>query len=137
MFGIPRENIYWSNSSGSAPYNLTINYGSSGIFMYPQDMAKIGYLCVNNGTWDGTQIVSSDWIELSQTDNPGAVAYGYLWWLSYGVSPSYYLAGGANGQKIVVVNELDMVIIFTAHVDRWQDQLINNYIIASAINYEV
>ena len=132
--GIPKENIFWSNSSNSEPYNLTMNYGSSGIFMYPQDMAKIGYLCLNNGTWDGTQIVSSDWIEISQTDNPGAVAYGYLWWLSYGVSPSYYLAGGANGQKIVVVNELDMVIIFTAHVDRWQDQLINSYIIASAIN---
>jgi len=132
--GIPKENMHWGNSSQSPPGNLTINYGSSSIAMYPQDMAKIGYLCLNNGTWDGTQIVSSDWIELSKTDDPaGAVVYGYLWWISYGVSPSYYLAGGANGQKIVVVDEIDMVIVLTAHEDKLQDQLINDYIIASAI----
>jgi len=131
--GIPKENMRWGNTSNIEPYNLTINYGGSSIAMYPQDLAKIGYLCLNNGTWDGTQIVSSDWIERSQTDYPGAVAYGYLWWLSYGVSPSYYLAGGANGQKIVVVNDIDMVIILTAHGDKLQDTLINSYIIASAI----
>ena len=124
--GIPKENIHWRETDGMNP-------GSSGTYMYPQDMAKIGYLCLNNGTWDGTQIVSSDWIEISQTDNPGAVPYGYLWWLSWGVSPEYYLAGGAYGQKIVVVNEIDMVIIITAHQDELQDELINNYIIASAI----
>ena len=131
--GIPKENMRWGNTSNVEPYNLTINYGGSSIAMYPQDMAKIGYLCLNNGTWDGAQIVSSQWIEASQTDYPGAVAYGYLWWLSYGVSPSYYLAGGANGQKIVVVNDIDMVIVFTAHGDKLQDTLINGYIIASAI----
>jgi len=130
--GIPRENLHWSQY-GDIASNFSMNPGSSGLAMYPQDMAKIGYLCLNNGTWDGTQIVSPEWIEISQTDNPGAVVYGYLWWLSWGVSPSYYLAGGANGQKIVVVNEIDMVIIFTAHIDEFQDELINDYIIASAI----
>ena len=124
--GIPRENLHWREQDG-------LNPGSSGIYMYPQDMAKIGYLCLNNGTWNGTQIVSSQWIEASQEDHPGAVPYGYLWWLSWGVSPSYYLAGGANGQKIVVVNDIDMVIVFTAHGDKLQDTLINSYIIASAI----
>ncbi|KKK90291.1 hypothetical protein LCGC14_2724540, partial [marine sediment metagenome] len=61
--GIPKENMRWGNTSNIEPYNLTINYGGSSIAMYPQDLAKIGYLCLNNGTWDGTQIVSSDWIE--------------------------------------------------------------------------
>ena len=109
-----------------------MNPGSSGLAMYPQDMAKIGYLYLNNGTWDGTQIVSSDWVEISQTDNPGAVSYGYLWWISP-MSPTYYFAGGANGQKIVVVNELDMVIVITAHIDEFQDQLIRDYIFDSVI----
>ena len=132
--GIPKENMHWGNSSQYPPYNLTINYGGSSIAMYPQDMAKIGYLCLNNGTWNGTQIVSSDWIERSQTDYPGAVTYGYLWWLSWGVSPSYYYAGGANGQKIVVVNEIDMVIVFTAHGDESrQPELIKDYIFNSVI----
>ena len=133
--GILKENMHWSNSSQSPPGNLTMNYGSSGIAMYPQDMAKIGYLCLNNGTWNGTQIVSSDWIKRSQIDDPaGAVVYGYLWWLSWGFSPAYYLAGGANGQKIVIVNEIDMVIVLTAHVDRYQDYIIQNYIIESAMS---
>jgi CubicO group peptidase (beta-lactamase class C family) len=131
--GIPKENMHWGNSSHYEPYNLTINFGSSSIALYPQDMAKIGYLCLNNGTWNGTQIVSSDWIERSQTDNPGAVTYGYLWWLSWGVSPSYYYASGSYGQRIVVVNDIDMVIVITAHESKLQHELINDYIIASAI----
>ena len=129
--GIPRENLHWSQY-GDIASNFSMNPGSSGLAMYPQDMAKIGYLYLNNGTWDGTQIVSSDWVEISQTDNPGAVSYGYLWWISP-MSPSYYFAGGANGQKIVVVNELDMVIIITAHIDELQDQLIRDYIFDSVI----
>jgi len=122
--GIPRENLHWNEIDG-------LNPGSSGTYMYPQDMAKIGYLCLNNGTWNGTQIVSSEWIERSQTDNPGPVPYGYLWWLNSVESPIYYFAGGANGQKIVIVNEIDMVIVLTAHVDNSQDQIIRDYIIAS------
>ena len=122
--GIPEENLHWREQDG-------LNPGSSGIYMYPQDMAKIGYLCLNNGTWNGTQIVSSEWIEVSQTDNPGAIPYGYLWWLFPDQSPVYYFAGGANGQKIVIVNEIDMVIILTAHVDRLQDEIIRDYIIRS------
>jgi len=121
--GIPKENLHWNEIDG-------LNPGSSGIYMYPQDMAKIGYLCLNNGTWNGTQIVSSEWIERSQTDNPGPVPYGYLWWINP-LIPEYYFAGGANGQKIIIVNEIDMVIVLTAHVDRLQDQIIRDYIIAS------
>jgi len=122
--GIPRENLHWREQDG-------LNPGSSGIYMYPQDMAKIGYLCINNGTWNGTQIVSSQWIQRSQTDNPGPVPYGYLWWLNSIESPTYYFAGGMYGQKIVIVNEIDMVIVLTAHVDNFQDQIIRDYIIAS------
>ena len=122
--GIPRENLHWYEIDG-------LNTGSSGIYMYPQDMAKIGYLCLNNGTWNGTQIVSSQWIQRSQTDNPGPVPYGYLWWINSIQSPTYYFAGGSYGQKIIIVNEIDMVIVLTAHADSFQDQIIRDYIIAS------
>lgn len=90
--GIPEENLHWREEDG-------LNPGSSGIYMYPQDMAKIGYLCLNNGTWNGTQIVSSEWIEISQTDNPGPIPYGYLWWLNSDQSPTYYFAGGGERAK--------------------------------------
>ena len=122
--GIPRENLYWIDEDGFNP-------GSWGISMYPQDMAKIGYLCLNNGTWNGTQIVPSEWIARSQTDNPGPIPYGYLWWIDAWQSPIYYFAGGSNGQKIIIVNEIDMVIVLTAHEDTFQDQIIRDYIIAS------
>ncbi len=122
--GIPEVNLHWIDEDGFNP-------GSWGIFMYPQDMAKIGYLCLNNGTWNGTQIVSTEWIERSQTDNPGPIPYGYLWWIDSFLSPEYYFAGGMYGQKIIIVNEIDMVIVLTANEDKFQDTIIRDYIIAS------
>jgi CubicO group peptidase (beta-lactamase class C family) len=44
----------------SNPQGITLGYGQ--LFMRPHDMAKIGYLYLNNGLWDGEQIISSQWI---------------------------------------------------------------------------
>jgi CubicO group peptidase (beta-lactamase class C family) len=47
------------------------------------DMAKIGYLYLNNGTWDGQQIVPSSWIAESTSTHysfSSTSGYGYLWW---------------------------------------------------------
>jgi len=85
----------------------------------------------NNGIWNGTQIVSSEWIERSHTDNPGAVPYGYLWSINSFLSQTYYFPGGTNRQKIIVVNEIDIVIVLTAHVDRLQEKIIRNCIFTS------
>jgi len=52
------EEVYWpADSTG-------INYGWGDLAMYPQDAAKIGYLWLNKGIWDGQQIVSREWVRM-------------------------------------------------------------------------
>ena len=98
----------------SNPQGITLGYGQ--LFMRPQDMAKIGYLYLNNGLWDGKQIISSLWINASTrkfintTLLPG---YGYHWWIA---SPDAYVAAGNKGQFIMVAPEKNIVAVFTGRL---------------------
>lgn len=90
------------------------NCGGTYLRMKPHEMAKFGYLYLNEGLWDGEQIVPAAWVRASTTNHsptPG-MYYGYQWW----VMPwaGYYSAIGGGGQHIVVMPELDLVVIFTS-----------------------
>ncbi|WP_419901955.1 hypothetical protein [Kiloniella sp.] len=80
------------------------------------DLAKIGSMIVDDGNWQGKQIVSRDWLEQSfapRTELPMGLRYGYFWWLSSNGSPPHWGAGfGNGGQRLVVdqTNQLVMVI---------------------------
>jgi CubicO group peptidase (beta-lactamase class C family) len=98
----------------SNPQGITLGYGH--LFMRPQDMAKIGYLYLNNGSWDGKQIISSQWISASTRkyiDTTLLPGYGYHWWIA---SPNVYTAAGNKGQFIMVAPEKNIVAIFTGRL---------------------
>jgi CubicO group peptidase (beta-lactamase class C family) len=86
----------------------------------PRDMAKFGYLFLNNGKWKETRIIPEEWIRISTQKHfqvNSNAGYGYLWWMrSFFVGPlvveSYYAAGN-GGQYIFVLPSMDMVIVFT------------------------
>ncbi|MHA1727552.1 MAG: serine hydrolase domain-containing protein, partial [Promethearchaeota archaeon] len=105
--GIPAENYYWSEID-----NHTV--ASSGLYMYPQDMAKLGYLMLNNGTWNGTEIISSEYMNAMMTDYPGDAPYGYLTWYDATEAPYFWYASGMYGQCIVIIRELNLVVVITA-----------------------
>jgi CubicO group peptidase (beta-lactamase class C family) len=109
--------VVWSGG------NQGRNYGGSRLQMTPHDMAKFGYLYLNEGLWDGEQIVPTAWVEASTTNHSPTpeIYYGYQWW----VMPwaGYYSAIGARGQYIIVLPELDMVVVFTSDLMP-EDQLI-------------
>jgi CubicO group peptidase (beta-lactamase class C family) len=117
------EDWEWEGSSGFNPA------AASGLRLRPRDLAKIGQLVLERGTWHGRQIVSSSWIEDSTTprlsgkgamfDRPeGITSYGYLWWL--GRSPPEHperdmIAGAGNGgQRVVILPSLGAVVTTTA-----------------------
>ena len=89
------------------------------LYLTSQGLAKIGQLVLQNGEWEGRQLVSAEWLEQStrtytQLDgNP----YGFLWWLDkvrYGDEEIQLVrASGNGGQAIVVVPEHDLVVVAT------------------------
>ena len=109
-----------------------------GMAMTPRDMAKFGYLYLNQGVWDGQQIIPAEWIAASteryvqvpEPLEPWDLYMGYLWWL-HGDGP--YAAHGTKGQFIYVIPESDLVVVITANIpdDKYaQPQLlIRDYII--------
>ena len=99
---------------GSNPQGITLGYGE--LFMRPQDMAKIGFLYLNRGFWDGKRIISSRWISESTTkhiDTDLLSGYGYHWWI---VSPEIYTSAGNKGQFIMVVPEKNIIAVFTGRL---------------------
>ncbi|MEL7530396.1 MAG: serine hydrolase [Bacteroidota bacterium] len=99
-------------------------YLAGGMLMRPKDMLKFGQLYLNQGVWQGQQILPASWIEasmqnylplLNTNDKNG---YGYYWW-----HHTYEVAGktirsvearGAGGQYIFVIEELDLVAVITS-----------------------
>ena len=94
--------------------------GGYGLTMLPQDMAKLGYLYLHNGMWDGKQIIPADWVKTSLSkhidphmENEDRSGYGYLWWLqTFGASAAH----GAGGQYILVMPAQELVVVFTSHL---------------------
>jgi len=92
----------------------------SGLCLTTRDMAKLGFLYLNNGFWNGTQILPSDFV--SNATKPIEVPnsfgsefdYGWHWWIREDLG--IYYAWGRYGQKIIVAPEYDLVVAFTAHV---------------------
>lgn len=96
------------------------SWASEALFMRPRDMAKIGQLVLNKGSWNGEQLISEDWITEStstQSDpNVGQppdkkVTFGYYWRIQpNGVAIE---ANGAGGQQILIIPEKNLVIVYT------------------------
>ena len=92
-----------------------IECASFGLYLTARDMAKFGYLYLNQGQWEGQQLLSKEWVETSTKDHEtniyGRYSYGYQWYLTnVGGHPSF-LASGYGGQIIGVVPSLDLVVV--------------------------
>jgi len=134
---------------GITNYNWQTMYGSGvtcchgDVYITPRDMAKIGYLFLKKGTWNGTRIISEDWVNLSVQNHitppvSWAYGYGYLWWLRryFTGSSSYYSfnAEGWGGQQITVIPSEDMVVVFTGanYVSNSpNDEIMTDYILSA------
>ena len=109
----------------------------NGLSMLPRDMAKIGLLVLQDGTWNGRQIVPGEWIAASivpHVPESPYFNYGYQWWhRSPGTlpwwesdgpgarpaqqerpAPEMALAMGFGGQYIFILKETDLVVVTTA-----------------------
>lgn len=96
------------------------NIGGFGLSLSARDLAKIGFLYLNNGSWNGRPIVPEFWVKESTRqwmyayNLYGPTGYGYQWWIKEVDDCFSYRAWGRRGQFIVVIPELDMVIVVTS-----------------------
>ena len=95
--------------------------GGFGMSLSTHDMARFGYLYLNNGRWEGQQIIPEQWVADSTRPqirtgcrDESWGTYGYLWWPHSFGGHSGYLAAGAGGQLIVVLPHLDLVTVITS-----------------------
>jgi len=104
----------------SDPHGTTHGYGD--LHLSPHDMAKIGFLYLDNGSWNGQQIVPVEWVASATKahvdfgNNRGSYGsqgnghgYGYQWW----VNPEFYSAVGHGGQYILVSPDRNLVVVLT------------------------
>jgi CubicO group peptidase (beta-lactamase class C family) len=103
---------YWKRS----PMGVVDTEG--GLFLNSADLAKIGYLYLHDGMWDGKQIVSKEWVQHSLTpfiDAEEGMKYGFKWWLlpqSDGAG-FVWMALGFGGQRLMVFPQKDLIAVFT------------------------
>ena len=108
--------------------------GGWGLQLTSREMAKLGYLYLHEGVWEGKQIVSKAWVDTAtqkHMETGSSLGYGYLWW----VYPSYgaYTALGLDGQTIFVAPSKDLIVVTTAKTPDRQPifDLIDKYIVPS------
>lgn len=96
--------------------------GGNGITMTARDAARFGQLFLQNGLWQGKQLVPAGWVQQStgvQNPGPGGRTgqYGYQWWVRpFGErNDSTYYAFGAWGQYILVVPDLQLITVIASH----------------------
>lgn len=116
---------YWE----TCPKGIT--KGGWGMFLCAEDMAKLGQLYLQRGKWNGQQLVSEYWIEIStarhlktQNDTYG---YGYQLWMEQ--RPGSFEYNGMLGQNVIIYPDMDMVLVTNAgNKEMFQDCIMLNII---------
>jgi len=114
-------------------------FGTCGLQMKPRDMAKIYLLYLNNGTWDGEQLIPEEWVRNStEVHITGVEKFGktgdtgYTWWLnsSYG---AYFITNPWShyGADVWIFPEHSLIFATTHSTDYDTKFLVRNFILPS------
>jgi CubicO group peptidase (beta-lactamase class C family) len=121
-----------------------ISNGIAGLYLTPRELAKLGYLYLNRGSWAGKQVVSAAWMDAATREQAyiGPDPYvggqdrrfGYM----FSVFPQqkYYGYLGMAGQELFVLPEQNMVVVFTSSLPVGKEgdllRFLNDYILPAA-----
>ena len=97
------------------------HFGGAFLKLPARELAKFGYLYLNGGRWDGTQVVPADYVAAStrpQSEPGGPGDYGYQWWVTNETGHDGFRAQGYGGQLIQVIPDLDLVVVITSDPDQ-------------------
>jgi CubicO group peptidase (beta-lactamase class C family) len=120
------KNVAWETNPAGTPI------GGWGLRLTPREMAKLGFLFLHQGEWDGQQVVSAGWVAeatRSHTTTDGTLGYGYQWWTHPTLKA--YMALGLYGQMIMVIPGADLIVVTTAQMPNHDEifKLIEEYVV--------
>ena len=94
--------------------------GGGGLSMTARDMAKVGQMALDNGLWNGSSVVSTDWMSTSTTttihEPPEYIGYS---WRKHSSADTRFYIPGAGGQLIDIHPDKNMVIIYKVATDMY------------------
>lgn len=115
---------------------IPINNGCTNVFLNAKQFARWGWLFLNEGSWEGQQIISKSWVKMAtsvqvpvslpmgETDRKetiGPGCYGFNWWVNGtlsdgtmklpGAPEGVYFASGLNNNKCMIIPQWNMVIV--------------------------
>jgi hypothetical protein len=108
------EDFYWKRD----PQGLPDTEG--GLYLEAEDLARIGYLYLRDGTWNGQRILPDGWAEAATARHVDDVApgnpnwnwgYGYQWWRLDSDGVDVWTGLGFGGQNLIVIPERDLVAV--------------------------
>lgn len=110
------------------PLDISIDYwlkdpkgvysGGWHMFFTPRELAKFGQLYLQNGEWEGKQIIPADWVHESLESHvyTGSIwDYGYWWWITEVSGYKMASARGAGNQMVHLIPELDLMVVTTTN----------------------
>jgi CubicO group peptidase (beta-lactamase class C family) len=111
------------------------SHGWGDCHLFPLDLARIGYLFLHDGAWNGRQIVPRDWVRMSTAPPTAprgeAGGMGYEWNVSNGANGRQFGGTGRGGQSLIVWPDLDMIVVSmaggnTGQIAQWVRQAVKS-----------
>jgi CubicO group peptidase (beta-lactamase class C family) len=111
---------YQANRDGRLVHDSVSEHPAYVMLLSARDLARLGLLYLNDGSWAGTQVVPSSWVKESTqrwSDTPLGLGYGYMWWeipSGRGLAGGGFAALGLRGQALAVIPSKRLVVAQTA-----------------------
>jgi CubicO group peptidase (beta-lactamase class C family) len=109
-----------------------------GLWIDSEDLARFGLLVLNHGSWNGKQLVPSQWFKDAVTPSEHGPDYGYLWWLNtkkrqWPSAPASSFAALGNGSNTIWVDpEHDILFVWHWYENRAMDGMLQRIVAAVA-----
>ncbi len=120
--GLEQSPLYLTDGVGVA-------FVLGGLNITTRDYARFGQMILQNGAWNGQQIVPAEWVAASTAASAptqaGKVGYGYQWWIPVGATEGQFMGRGIYGQYLYIDQQAGVVIVTTAADRQFRQDGIN------------
>lgn len=122
----------------ASPKFVTDAFGTAfvlgGLNLTTRDYARFGQMVMQDGQWQGQQVVPADWLEASTTASAptaaGAEQYGFQWWMPKDARPDEVYGRGVYGQYLYLDRARRVVVVVTAADRAFRDTGVHDDTIA-------